>query len=69
MISSELQEKWFQQMIEAVIAIHHFHIIHSDLPDVSSIFRGVIIQACWNGSISSAEEALLLYVHGSEILD
>lgn len=31
MISPELQEKWFQQMIEAVIAIHHFDIIHSDL--------------------------------------
>lgn len=176
-ISPGLQKKWFQQMIEAIVAIHHFDIIHSDLalrqffidddynlrlgdfnssqypghpalgyekathclprdyglpntkisdlfalgstlyefvtgqvpyselypvepkeviqssdpdtmiacverqhladtevekrytdrvfPDVSNIFRGDIIQACWNGSISSAEEALHLYVHGS----
>lgn len=30
-ISPELQKKWFQQMIEAIVAIHHFDIIHSDL--------------------------------------
>ena len=33
-------------------------------PDVSHVFRGDIILGCWNGTISSAAEAIHLYVHG-----
>ena len=30
-ISGELQSKWFQQIIEAVVVIHQYGVIHSDL--------------------------------------
>lgn len=30
-ITSELQSKWFQQILEAVVNIHSFGVIHSDL--------------------------------------
>ncbi|CAG8899633.1 unnamed protein product [Penicillium egyptiacum] len=30
-ISSELQSKWFQQILEAIVVIHSFSVIHSDL--------------------------------------
>ncbi|KAJ6070564.1 hypothetical protein N7467_011883 [Penicillium canescens] len=30
-ITSELQSKWFQQILEAVVVIHSFGVIHSDL--------------------------------------
>ncbi|KAJ5255013.1 kinase-like protein [Penicillium chrysogenum] len=30
-ITSELQSKWFQQILEAVVVIHSFSVIHSDL--------------------------------------
>lgn len=33
-------------------------------PDISNVFRGDLILGCWNGDLSSAEDALRLYKHG-----
>ena len=33
-------------------------------PDVSDVFGGEIILRCWRGEISTAQEALDLYLHG-----
>lgn len=33
-------------------------------PDVSDVFRGDVILGCWNGDISSAEQAIHVYVLG-----
>ena len=38
--------------------------INHVFPDLSYVYGGDVILGCWNGSISSAEEALHLYKHG-----